>query len=499
MSFTADPSKIPHELLPPFEQELVRLCCVSAELWERAGRHLVPELLGCDPARDAMKAIHELCKEGRHPGDRGGVALVAQRVNRWSTEDGRIPRARVRACYEYLTSAPGELGVEEAVREVRPTIERHYAQLASKHASQAVVEQAIPPPEGQKRAADKLTEALTERERIGKRRAEFGRSEGLSVAGLAAAREVARLKQCPFGIAELDAIMGGGPRKGQLGFGIAHSGQGKSTLMTHWACRTARNLDFAIVLSGEVIKEMAELRVNANLTGCPWEKVRDDDRWFEECQLRLQWLLEHGEVGPLVIEPFVPNVTKIGDLWEIVEYHEARLGRRADVVILDADEHVDYSRVDFPGLDELARTAKKAGERDMYSGFGLLYAYLSFQAKGGVSTVKIDPARARCVGTVSQVKGEPNPLKFKLLVGEEAAESKRKVRIVDWGISANWNPAEHGTVFHLFKGRFIAGGSSTPALPRGFECAQMVPIKDDPYPWVQDPKNWKTRQGSFWK
>jgi hypothetical protein len=491
MSLTADPTRIPYELRPELEREAVRLAVVSETFWERAGKFWVAELLGADEARLIVEAVGEIAKEGRHPARCGGITIVLQRVQRKSTEAGRITRARAAACYDYLVSAPCEVAEDQAVAEVTPSIKRQLRQLQVKHAVEA---SSTNDPERRDIADAKLRSATAALDVVGVGKATFGDSS-VTVDDIGKALALARLPRVPFGVPELDGLMRGGPQKGKFGFAVAYSGEGKSMLANHHACSAARRKQFAIYLTGEVVRGDEVLRMVSNLTGVPMDAAVDQPEWDEEMQVRYKWLLDNKQIVAPKLHHFKSTVTTANELFEIVAEEERRAGQRADLIYIDADEHVNYTKIDFPGLDKLA----KKDTQNTYQGFGLLYAYFAFQAKGGQEDPTENPSLCRVVATLSQAKGARNMARFKVLTGEEAADSVRKKRIADWCLTLNWHPIQHGNVYYFDKGRQGGQmGSSTPALPKYYECAQVVRIKDDPYPWVDNPRGWKTKQHQFW-
>lgn len=488
MSLTSDPSKIPYEIRPEFEPQVARLLCLSEDFWERCGRFLDPELLGSKCAKLVGKAAAELCKDGAHPGRSGsGLERVVQRIQRWSTEDGRIPRADVQACYEYLISAP-DLPVSEAVSELAPTLRRQLEMRLSRETSNLHMA------EDRDKARDVVRQTLDAIDQVGKTRHKGVLFGPLSGTDIHSALTIARLRRIPFGIPELDAIMGGGPQIGRLGAVPTYAGHGKSMMGNHHACNAARNGEFAIYFTGEMLHGDQSLRMLSNLTSVPTKAMVAEERWAEEARIRYEWLVEHKQIVPPVIHRFASTVTKVHELTEVAEEYERRAGRRAALLVYDADEHIDYTKVDFPGLEQLV----KKSDPGTYEGFGRLYAYLSWLAKGGQENPADSPELARAIDVLSQVKGEPNPARFKILSGEEMADSKRKIRIVDWCVTINYKQAERGNVFYVAKGRHDGAWESTPALPRAWECAQMVAVAD-PYPWVQDPTGWRRRQKEFWR
>lgn len=489
MSLSADPTRIPYELIPEVEQDAVRLCVTSANFWERAGKFWTPDLLSCPQAREIVRAVGAITAEGRHPASCGGIPLVIQRVQRESTESGRLTRQTVRDCYEYLTSAPNLLGEDQAVSEVLPSIQRQLGQLRLKYSADALTGDK----ESKAKNEERLRKTQAAIDTAGQARATFGDSS-VTVEDIDKALALARLPRVPFGIPELDGLMRGGPQKGKLGFAVAYSGQGKSMLANHHACTAARRKQFAIYLTGEVVRGDEAFRMTCNLTGVMMDKATDDPEWEEELKLRYKWLLDNKQIAAPKLHAFQSTVTTAQELFQIVEEEEKRAGQRADLIYVDADEHVNYSKVDFPGLDQLSK--KDPGT---YQGYGLLYAYLAYQAKGGQKDPTDNPSLCRVVATLSQAKGAPNPARFKILTGEEAADSVRKKRIADWCVTINYHPTAQGNVYHFNKGRQGGqDGSSTPPLPKYYECGQVIRIKDDLYPWVTDPRGWRKKQHQFW-
>lgn len=487
MSLQIDPSKIPYEFRPEYERAVVRLCVVSLPFWERAGKYLEGDLLGTAEARLVMSTLTELVKEGGHPASgKSPLMRVIQRIQNKSTEDGRITRQEVGSCYEWLTGAD-HLDCEAAVADVALKVKQQYLRKVSYLGSAVLLA------DDKAQAVQKIRSTIDVLDGVGnaKRSQLF---DALSADDMIPALRIARLPRIPFGIPPLDMLMGGGPQRGRLGFVVAHSGFGKSTMLTHHCCNAARLREPSIYFTGELLRGDQSLRTLSNLTSVPMEQIKESDEWSAEATIRYSWLVEKRIIIPPVIHPFASTVTKGTELFEIVEEYEKRQGYRFRSVYIDADEHVDYN-FDFPG-------AEKSRKEDpgTYRGYGLLYAYLSWQAKGGQEDPSDNPDLTRVVMTASQAKGEPNTARFKLLTGEEAADSKRKIRLADWCVTVNYKFAEKGNIFFLPKGRHDKGaGNATPVMSRNFECAQMVRV-DDVYPWVVDPKLWETtkRQRSLW-
>ena len=487
MSLQIDPSKIPYEFRPEYERAVVRLCVVSTEFWERAGKYLEGDLLGVPESRLVVSVLSELVKEGSHPANgKAPLVRVVQRIQNRSTEDGRVTRQEVTACYEWLTGAD-VLDCNAAVADVSLKVKQQYLRRVA-HLGPSVLLA-----DDKEQAVQKLRSTIAIIEEVGSpRRSQlFG---ALSAEDMVPALRIARLPRIPFGIPPLDTLMGGGPQRGRFGFVVAHSGFGKSTMLTHHCCNAARLREPSIYFTGELLRGDQSLRTLSNLTSVPMERIKESDEWATEAALRYSWLVERRLIVPPIVHPFASTVTKGDELFEVVAEYEKRQGFRFHSVYVDADEHVDYN-FDFPGAEKSRRE-----DPGTYRGYGMLYAYLSWQAKGGQEDPSDNPDLTRVVMTASQAKGEPNTARFKLLTGEEAADSKRKIRLADWAVTVNYKFAEKGNVFFLPKGRHDKGaGNATPVLSRNFECAQMVRV-DDIYPWNVDPKLWETtkRQRSLW-
>lgn len=487
---TSDPSKIPYELHADYERDLVRLLACSREAWVRIGRFVEPDLLRDESAKHLVRAVAELDSEGHHPDRPDGVRFAVQRVQRWSTEKGRITRAEVARCYElyYLDAGTRPLTIEAAVAEMTPVLRRQLGQKLQLQSQRILTAQEPDVARAQVQRTLDLIEA------VGKPLSGSRLFTGLGAADLGSAIALARMPRVPFGIPDLDGLMGGGPQVGRLGFAMAHSGHGKSMFLNHHACWAARQRLLAIYFTGEVLRGDQVLRTMSNLTGIPSKAMVAEDCFAEEAAIRYQWLIDNRQIVPPIIHPFARSVTKPQQLVEVKNEYERQLGRKADLLIFDADEHLDYAGIDFPGFEALSK--KDPGT---YQGFGQLYAYFAWLAQGGQAEPSDDPSKCYLVETVSQVKGEPSHHKFRVLVGEEAADSVRKIRISDWCVTINYKRSEDGTVFYVAKGRQGDGAwSATPAIPRAWDCARMVHITD-PYPWVLYPKDWRRRQQEFWR
>jgi hypothetical protein len=68
-------------------------------------------------------------------------------------------------------------------------------------------------------------------------------------------------------------------------------------------------------------------------------------------------------------------------------------------------------------------------------------------------TTPDNPSLCRVVATLSQARGQENPARFKILTGDEAADSVRKKRIADWCVTVSYHPTAQGNVFTNDKGR----------------------------------------------
>lgn len=469
---SADPLAIPLGLQPEFERIVVRLCATSPEFFARIGRLILPELLGCDEAKLALTAVRQLCKDSagqRHP---ASTVLVAQKVFEWSSSDGVTRIESARAVDQYLRVDPTTLPAESGVVELlMPLMKRQLRQIVARYASQAVM-----PLDAEKnlkrlKQSIELLEALDTSAPRADEKDEFGPD----MFGSLAAYE-AKLTYLPTGIIELDALLCGGIQTGLLGCIMGKSNAGKSMMACQLFCAALRANMFPIYASLEHSKRKVFARAKANLTHIPTLAITGNPEQEAEADRRFRWLTVNKKISAGFIKKFQGGTTTILDIVKWVQKIEAKVGRRAHLLLIDADEGLAHP------------SEKDIGD---YKGYQLSYQHAIHEAQG--PDPDEHPELMRAVVFMSQLKvGATRTAsnKPKIADHEDGADSSKKGKMVDWAATLNIREEDlrKELIINLSKNRDGPTGM-TSQMPTNYECGQMVTM-NDPWPWLRDPKGW---------
>jgi len=460
----ADPSLLPYNLPETFERWVVYYACSSAQFWALAGKELIPSLMQRPEAQLLIKAVQEMAQvEDGHPSNRH---LVIQRLHSWSLEGGRLKLAECAAADAYLSDMDEDAipPQEKVVEELAQTLRRQMLMQASNAIPGAFV--AGPDAEkARKLAMDRLEAAGS----VGKGDTSMGRSLDVGVLG-----EISALKRIPkiaVGIPEVDNILAGGVRYGENMFFLGDSSGGKSTALVHFACSALRQGCFVLYATLELARQYVMMRVVGNLTYTVLADIEYGRQpGYAEAGRRLDWLIAHHRIGRFVCKFHKKGKTALKDIRAWVGEEERRAGRKADLVVIDADEHVNH--VDDDGSE--------------YRGLGILYERMVDWAEGPDPDVDHD---SKCViATASQAKGRSGE-GDRILTHADTADSQRKHRNSYVCITIN-NRGERRSevILNVSKNRNGDTGLTT-TLPTNFAMGQLV-VVNDAYPWIAQKKKW---------
>ena len=450
------------------ERAIVYYLCTSPTFWHAGGQHLLPNLMGPPESKLLTAAVREIIKETRVPPKH--YAVVLQRLHTQSLEGGRISPLDLAKCHAYVGDIDSDdLPDEQAIlREVMPTIQRQLRQVGSNAMIDSVTKSGEEAEEGQARARLAL-EAI---DKLGKSAAMAGTPIGKRMLdGVLAYANAPRLST---GVSELDLIFGGGPKFGELGMLVGNASEGKSTAAAqlHFSAGLKQNL-FCGYATLEIYEAEFMLRLASELSAVPKDAIARGGEAYAEAERRIAWLIDEKRLGIGRVKEFPATITTLDDIFAWVEEEERIIGRPMDVLTIDADEHVDYTKL--------------GNKKDLndYAGMGKLYAYgrgwcTRPKAKNGSSGMFISQSKddERC-NKEGYIKKHT-----------DAADSKRKGRVSDWCITINCRgPGKSLTVLNVPRGRSHPVGM-TSELETNFACAQIVKVEDHTLPWIRDRRVW---------
>jgi len=253
-------------------------------------------------------------------------------------------------------------------------------------------------------------------------------------------------------------------------FTVTHN----STALVHFACSALRQGCFVLYATLELARQYVMMRVVGNLTYTVLADIEYGRQpGYAEAGRRLDWLIAHHRIGRFVCKFHKKGKTALKDIRAWVGEEERRAGRKADLVVIDADEHVNH--VDDDGSE--------------YRGLGILYERMVDWAEGPDPDVDHD---SKCViATASQAKGRSGAGEKgdRILTHADTADSQRKHRNSYVCITIN-NRGERRSevILNVSKNRNGDTGLTT-TLPTNFAMGQLV-VVNDAYPWIAQKKKW---------
>jgi len=478
---SGDPLQTKYEFAPDYERVLTWYCAVSPGFYERVGRFLLPELLGADPAKLALRAIQQICRDhgnAKHP---ASTVPVVQRVYRWSSEDGTTRIEHAREVHRYLGLDPTKVPTEELVLgELVPILERQFSQIHARYASQAVL------PADRDRNLKRARQTLELIESLKAPRVatlDLSRTELSPTLFGSLSEYESRLVYFSTGIPEVDAIVGGGVPVGTLGCVMGRSNAGKSMCGVSLFCSAMRQKLFPIYATLEHSKRKVFTRAKANLTHVPINAILNHHRpeFEREADRRFAWLVENRMISAGHVEKFQGGTTTIVQIFDWVRQVEAQMGRRAHVVFIDADEHLAHP------------TNKDIGD---YKGYQLTYQVGLNEAQG--PDPDRNPELMRVIIFFSQLKIKATRTagdKPRIADHEDGADSSKKGKMSDWVATLNvrGEPPSMRLIWNWSKVRDAPTGM-TSELMTNYACGQLVTVQD-PWPWLIDPQGWARSGG----
>lgn len=433
---------VPYPFDARFEADMVTALCRRPLLWAQLADFIEIEALTGEVSRRAFGAARDVFREtGRAP---SSLLEVIQCLRR-QVDKGKLEIERVTEVSDYFDDAL-DRGLSDdsgIIGQVKPILQRR--------AERAAIDNAL----GAYAAHEDVVAVFSDVERVKR----IGESTSLEEALMGAqgielidrSRHVARLKT---GIYELDAVLGGGVRRGTSGMFLGEGSAGKSVALTQVAVAGAVQGIPTAYATLELPAATVHARLLANLTRIPIDVILDDPKGcgvLEETN-RINALING--MAPIYVADFPARATCPDDLFRWVESLQLKYG----VPVLQLV--VDYA-------DKCGSGAKRArGEASSYEEFGSIYDQLFNWGK----------SKDKWVWTASQATRGGNR-KGSVLTLDDVSDSINKTRNFDTVVTLN--PTDEYTMmtFGIAKNRHGKRGAQVGPLPVEFECARIAPVE----------------------
>lgn len=438
----------PYPFVPEFERQLGYLCSARPKFWGRIGHALDEECITDDAVKRAFRAAKAIAQDtGSGP---SSVLQVVQRIRRWM-DDGNVKHEELAAVVEMFDSVEdaGVMEEEAAVLEVTPVLRQR---LHHDVVTTAIKEY------GSKGDGDmgKVISMVERAQRLGTADTNLGTRIGSS--SFQAIESVRHLERLPTGIMELDAALGNGVPRGQMGCLIGGAGDGKSMGLNHIAGYGMRAGLFVGYATLELPEYMVMARLIANVTGETIDSILEGN---PEAKRKL----EKASLGTCVVKPFTPQMTTVDDVHTWVKECEDAEGRQMDLLIVD---YADKCTTRLKGTSG----KKDSGDGNLYSTMELVYEGFRIHAE----------RRKTWIWTASQAVRRGTKDKKRVRDLDDVSDSLGKVRVVDVAITLNVN--DEGTMMEYFVGKNRTGKSRVKVGPLPVDWAHgsmcVKPPDDDP-------------------
>jgi len=418
---TATKKPDPYPFTPEFERQVIYLSCARPKFWGRIGHALQEDALHGEPSKLAFRAANAISQDtGSGPSD---PLFVVQRIRRWM-DDGKIKHEELAAVVELFDSVEdgGVMDEEAVVTELTPVLRQRVQHEA---VTTAIAEYSA------KGDFGKVVSMVERAQRLGITDTNLGTRVGGGSFKLI--EMVRHLERLPTGVMELDAALGNGIPRGQLGMLIGGAGDGKSMGLNHICGASMRSGLFCGYATLELPEHVVQARLIANVTGESIDSIL-------EGSTAAKAKLERMKLGTCMVKPFTPQMTTVDDVTNWVKECEDKEGRQMDVLI------VDYADKCTTRLKNTG--SKKTKEQDgLYTTMELVYEGFRIHAE----------ARKTWTWTASQAGRRSSKDKKRVRDLDDVSDSMGKVRVADVAITLNVN--DDGTMIEWFVGKNRTGKS----------------------------------------
>jgi archaellum biogenesis ATPase FlaH len=410
-----------------FERQVGLLCATSTKFVGLIGHAIDPDSVADETVKLLVKVARTLHKEtGRGPSD---VSITLQRL-RSLNESGKVKKAQINSVLDLLCETePADW--RDVSNELSQVIKRR---LQSEIVKDSMDEYA--------RRGDfsSIRDKIEFTDKLG----ESDLSVGLRIGGSESFAEIDRLRRVhrmPLGIAEIDAVLRGGPPRGTLTLFIAEQGGGKSQMLSHiGACNWAHGM-FVCYATLELPETEIASRVKANLTGEFIDTIAAGK--FKAVRRKLAKM--HPLLGTFICQYFSPKGTTAQDIIRWVKQCEDLEGFPADIVIVD---YVDKLRGPKNSKDnEYVIQGAQAEELRTYSAEEGKWSFTASQAL---------------------MKGRDQR---KRLTMHDVRDSSRKIDVADLVIPIT--KEEDALIYGIDKNRYGVSGDIVGPIPHDWARGRM--------------------------
>lgn len=428
-----------------FERAVAKLCATDRRFWGLVGRSVEPELLHDRAARRCVAACGQLVSEGRQP----TPLVVVQRVRRWH-ESGELTRDDLAACRELMAETTDDehdqAAVDAIAAELAPVLRREAQRDALDQGLTAFAK------DGDLSRVEAL---LASAKRIGCAETSVGIRLTADVVDRVAERSGA--VRLSTGIAELDAVTGGGLRRGALGFVLGATNAGKSMFLDHVAAEAISNCVCTALATLELSSEDHHARVIGNLVDLPFSDIVQYPDVREEARERLAALEQDGLLAFLTVKEFTSRATSVADLAEWLDAEEGYYREKVELLL-----------VDYPSL--LCDPARKVRHEEASAVVEQLRA------------LAVD--RDVWIWGAHQANAEGmNARKTKRLDNWHVAESKGVAKTADLIVTINPRDDGESILWFVSKNRHGPHGDDAGPLPVDFERGRVAPCERSGWPF----------------
>lgn len=258
---------LPYPLAADFESAVVMHLCFTPTFYQKFATYLVADRFNALPARQlAALALNYGQHSDRGPGH---LTVVSQQLANMR-RDGKLTDVELGAISDYIEDALMAMPDHDVVATAFAPVLRRTVEIDGINAAAAAL--ASPGSAALEAAKDTIAGASN----IGAEEIapKWSPMDGAAMLGMHSAGSAPRL---PFGIEELDALIGGGPERGTMTIVSAKSGHGKSMMLsTVAAASTVRRL-VTLIISTEMTKKRWMPRFMGAILDVPYRDLDDSN------------------------------------------------------------------------------------------------------------------------------------------------------------------------------------------------------------------------------
>lgn len=429
----------PYAFTPDFEAQVVYLCCARSRFLGRVEKSLEAAAMPSPAGQLAISAAAAIFEDlGHGPDD---PLLVLQRLRRWS-DDGKVTMAALQEVSD-LFDAAEDAGIkpeEGVMAELAPVLKSRLLQDTVRTSMEEY---------SSKGDFSKVVSMVERAQRLGVVDNSLGTRVGGGSFGIIEA--VKHLERLPTGVMELDAAIGNGMPRGQLGVLVGGPGDGKSMGLNHIAGFGWKAGLCVGYVSLELPEHIVLARLKANVTNHSIDSILEGNAEAKR-------LLEHTPMGLMMYKGFTPQATTVNDVIDWVKQVEDHEGRKMDLLIVDYADKLTVRLKSTGG-----KGAGKAPDNP-YTTFELVYEGLRIHAAD----------RKTWTWTASQSGRKSAKDKKRVTDLDDVSDSMGKVRVADLVITLNSRDDGASIEWYVAKNRTGKSRIKVGPLPVDFACGSMT-------------------------